>query len=228
MRPKGGQSANSPANTIRSRHRGTVGLPNRRSSVATRRTSGWNPLSGLPCPPSVAPLTFDAGYAVKKKGGASYPAPKFGTISGLVQRVRTQTISQARPDTKTLTSNRYLSCPGVSHTTRTSQPRELGSSVNVNLYRRHLNAVRERLAGWLPNISRPISPSRSASTSARGCAWRERRSAEKADTGRSRQISSGPTAQLLTTRMSALSGQTVSARSLAARSHPLREGDELV
>ena len=124
MRPKGGQSANSPANTIRSRHRGTVGLPNRRSSVATRRTSGWNPLSGLPCPPSVAPLTFDAGYAaVKKKGGASYPAPKFGTISGLVQRVRTQTISQARPDTKALTSNRYLSCPRVSHTTRASHPR---------------------------------------------------------------------------------------------------------
>lgn len=150
MRPKGGQSANSPANTSRSRHRRTVGLPNRRSSVATRRTSGWNPLSGLPCPPSVAHLTFDAGYAVKKKGGASYPAPKFGTISGLVQRVRTQTISQARPDTKALTSNRYLSCPGVSHTTRTSQPRELGSSVNVNLYRRHLNAVRERLAGWYP------------------------------------------------------------------------------
>lgn len=123
MRPKGGQSANSPANTSRSRHRRTVGLPNRRSSAATRRTSGWNPLSGLPCPPSVAHLTFDAGYAVKKKGGASYPAPKFGTISGLVQRVRTQTISQARPDTKTLTSNRYLSCPRVSHTTRASHPR---------------------------------------------------------------------------------------------------------
>ena len=128
MRPKGGQSANSPANTSRSRHRRTVGLPNRRSSAATRRTSGWNPLSGLPCPPSVAHLTFDAGYAaVKKKGGASYPAPKFGTISGLVQRVRTQTISQARPDTKALTSNRYLSCPRASHTTRASHPREVGS-----------------------------------------------------------------------------------------------------
>jgi hypothetical protein len=135
MRPKGGQSANSPANTSRSRHRRTVGLPNRRSSAATRRTSGRNPLSGLPCPPSVAPLTFDAGYAaVKKKGGASYPAPKFGTISGLVQRVRTQTISQARPDTKTLTSNRYSSCRRVSHTTRASHPREVGSSVNVNVY----------------------------------------------------------------------------------------------